>query len=139
MIKTKISGSSAIGGQLFIVFILSPFLIFLSYLILDVLTFTSLGIFALILAIASFIFLRAFSYYDVYGAGKELVFKNLFFRAKKSRSQIKEVDRWLSRSSFYVSFNDGSTFYFRSSISDGFRDSDQLIKEIKEKIMTKDE
>ncbi|NQX38628.1 hypothetical protein SAMN05421820_101659 [Pedobacter steynii] len=139
MIKTKISGSSAVGGQLFIVFSLLPFLIFFSYLILDVLTFTSLGIFALILAIASFIFLCAFSYYDVYSVGNELVFKNLLFRAKKSKSQVKEVERWLSRTSFYVSFNDGSTFYFRSSIFDGFNDADEVIKALKDKIMTKDE
>lgn len=136
MIKTKISGSSAVGSQLFLIFSLLPLLIFFSYLILDVLTFTSLGVLAVILAIASFIFIRAFSYYDVYSIGNELVFKNLFFKAKKSRTEVKEIDRWLSRSSFYVCFNDGSTFYFRSSISDGFRDSDQLIKEIKEKIMT---
>jgi len=135
MIKTKISGDSAVGRQLFLIFSLLPLLVFFLYLILDVLTFTTLGVLAVILAIVSFIFIRAFSYYDVYGAGNELVFKNLFFRAKKSRSQVKEVNRWLSRSSFYVSFNDGSTFYFRSSMSDGFRDSDKLIKEIKEKIM----
>lgn len=139
MIKTKISGSSAVGGQLFLIFSLSPFLIFLSYLILDVLTFTTLGFLTIILAFAFFIFRYAFSYYDVYSVGNELVFKNLLFRAKKSKSQVKEVDRWLSRSSFYVSFNDGSTFYFRSSIFDGFNDPDEVIKALKEQIMAKDE
>lgn len=82
MIKTKISGSSAVGGQLFLIFSLLPLLIFFSYLILDVLTFTSLGVLAVILAIASFIFIRAFSYYDVYSIGNELVFKNLFLRQR---------------------------------------------------------
>lgn len=142
---TKISGNSAIAGQLFFLFAILPCFIFLFYLMFDGLnlTFDSLisgeAIFLLLpIVILFFIVKNGFSKYDVYSEGDELIFKNLFFKKRKFKDQIKEIDRGFTRGSYCISFNDGSDFYFLCSISESFKTPGKVISIIKEKIFNSD-
>ena len=136
MREIKISGGSAVLGQLFLLMFLLPLVMVFSYLILKKLTFDVISFLLPIYAIIFLIFKNGFSYTDVYVVGDELIFKKIFFTTRASKSQINEVDKGFLPITFYISLNNGSKFFFHSSIFELYKGSDGILSSIKNKLFS---
>lgn len=135
MTVTKISGGSVVLGQLFLLIFLLPLVIIFSYLTLKKLTFDVVSFLLPLYAVIFLIFKNGFSYTDVYIVGDELIFKKIFFKKRVSKNQINEVDKGFLPITFYISLNDGSKFFFQSSIFDLYQGSDKTLSKIKDKLL----
>ncbi len=124
---TRISGRSAILGQLMLLILLLPLVVYFSYWVTRGLTLEKISFLLPIYIILFLIYRNGFSYFDIYDAGDKLVIRNVFYKKSISKDQVKDVDTGILSTTFCLILNDGSKFYFQSSILDFFKSSDDVL------------
>ncbi|HWW38553.1 hypothetical protein [Pedobacter sp.] len=134
---TRISGRSAILGQLTLLILLLPLAIFFSYMMIRYLTVDKIPILLIFDTVVFLIVRNGFSYFDIYDAGDKLVIKNAFYKKSISKDQVKDVDAGILSTTFCLILNDGSKFYFQSSIFDFFKSSNDVLSSLKDKTLPK--
>jgi len=134
---TRISGRSAILGQLVLLILLLPLAIFFSYMMIRYLTVDKIPVLLIFDTVVFLIVRNGFSYFDIYDAGDNLVIRNVFYKKSVSKDQVKDVDTGILSTTFCLILNDGSKFYFQSSIFDFVKSSDDVLSSLKDKILPK--
>jgi len=134
---TKLNSGSAIFAQLKLLILLLPLVIYFSYWVIRDLTLEKISVLLPIYIILFLIYRNGFSYFDIFDAGDKLVVRNVFFKKSISKDQVKDVDTGILPITFCLLLKDGSRFFFQSSIYEFYKNSDDILSSLKDKIFIK--
>jgi hypothetical protein len=118
----EISGGSAISKQAFVLCLITPFLLFMVYLILRVnLALPTIGFSLVLLSAIGVLIWRAFSYADIYFLGNTIVYKKIFKTTIRPLTDVKTINEAFLPINYVITFKDDSKIYFTLTVEDALK------------------